>query len=142
MGILILPVPKGWEEPNPEGESGYLGQMIGIAGVSRPPQSLRDYAGCTTSSTVLTKITKKLFEDLAMKKKKQTKVRVMFPGFMDLTKRKSENSLSIEVRRGDELLGSLLMGRGSVEWWPKGNKVNSVKKGWRAFVKILEEQMR
>jgi hypothetical protein len=77
-----------------------------------------------------------------MKKIKQTKVRVMFPGYMDLSKRKSENSLSIEVRRGDELLGSLLMGRGSVEWWPKGNKIHSVKKGWRAFVKILEEQMK
>ena len=77
-----------------------------------------------------------------MKRIKQTQVRVQFPGYMDLTKRKSENSLSIEVRRGDELLGSLLMGRGSVEWWPKGNKVHSVKRGWRSFVKILEEQMR
>jgi hypothetical protein len=61
------------------------------------------------------------------KKKKKTKVRVIFPGFMELTRRKSENSLAIEVRRGDDLLGSLFMGRGSVEWWPKGNKTNSVK---------------
>lgn len=78
-----------------------------------------------------------------MKKRiQQTKVRVQFPGYMDLTRRKSENSLAIEVRRGDELLGSLLMGRGSVEWWPKGNKIHSVKKGWSDFVKILEEQMK
>ena len=78
-----------------------------------------------------------------MKKRiQQTKVRVQFPGYMDLTRRKSENSLAIEVRRGDELLGSLLMGRGSVEWWPKGNKIHSVKKGWHDFVKILEEQMK
>ena len=76
------------------------------------------------------------------KKKKKTKVRVIFPGFMELTRRKSENSLAIEVRRGDDLLGSLFMGRGSVEWWPKGNKTKSVKKGWPSFVKILEEQMR
>jgi hypothetical protein len=76
------------------------------------------------------------------KRIQQTQVRVQFPGYMDLTRRKSENSLAIEVRRGDELLGSLLMGRGSVEWWPKGNKIHSVKKGWRDFVKILEEQMK
>ena len=36
-------------------------------------------------------------EDYAMKKKKKkTKVRVIFPGFMELTRRKSENSLAIE----------------------------------------------
>ncbi len=61
---------------------------------------------------------------------------------MELTKRKSNNSVSLEVRRGDEFLGTLLMGRGSVEWWPNGNKVKSVKKSWRDFVNILEEQMR
>jgi len=75
-------------------------------------------------------------------KTKKTKVTVMFPGSMELTKRKSTNSLSMEIRRGDELLGTLLMGRGSVEWWPKGNKVHSVRKGWRSFVKIIEEQMK
>jgi hypothetical protein len=79
-----------------------------------------------------------------MKKKtvKQTKVRVKFPGYMDITKRKSENSLEIEVRRGDDLLGSLLLGRGSVEWWPRGNKIHSVKKSWSDFAKILEEHMK
>ncbi len=77
-----------------------------------------------------------------MRRIKQTKVIVNFPGSMELTKRKSENSLALEVRRGDELLGTLLMGRGSVEWWPKGNKVNSVKKSWRKFADILEEQMK
>jgi len=61
---------------------------------------------------------------------------------MDISKRNSENSLEIEVRRGDELLGSLLLGRGSVEWWPKGNKVHSVQKAWGDFAKILEEHMR
>ena len=77
-----------------------------------------------------------------MRRIKQTKVIVNFPGSMELTKRKSENSLALEVRRGDELLGTLLMGRGSVEWWPKGNKVNSVKKSWHKFADILEEQMK
>jgi hypothetical protein len=35
-----------------------------------------------------------------------------------------------------------LMGRGSVEWWPKGNKVHSVRKRWSSFVEIIEEQMK
>lgn len=61
---------------------------------------------------------------------------------MELTKRNSDNSLQLVVSRGDEFLGTLSMGRGSVEWWPKGNKVNSVKKSWRDFVGILEEQMK
>jgi hypothetical protein len=87
-------------------------------------------------------LSKYVRRSLPMKKIKETKVRVMFPGYMDLTKRNSENSLSIEVRRGDDLLGNLLMGRGSVQWWPKGNKKNSVKKGWRESASILEEHMK
>ncbi len=76
------------------------------------------------------------------KKIKETKVIVKFPGSMELTKRKSDNLLALEVRRGDELLGTLLMGRGSVEWWPKGNRKHSVKKNWRDFADMLEEQMK
>jgi hypothetical protein len=76
------------------------------------------------------------------KKIKETKVIVSFPGSMELTKRKSDNSLALEVRRGDYLLGTLSLGRGSVEWWPRGNRKNSVKKSWRSFADILEEQMK
>ena len=51
-----------------------------------------------------------------------TKVTAFLPYSVDLTKLKSNNTLDIEVRSGEELLGRLLMGRGSVQWWPSGNK--------------------
>ena len=76
------------------------------------------------------------------KKKIETKITVAFPGSMEITKRNSENSLAIEARIGKELLGKLFIGRGSVEWWPNGNKTNSVKKNWRSFVDIHEREMK
>jgi hypothetical protein len=73
---------------------------------------------------------------------KDTTVTVNFPGSMELTKRSSDNSMAIEARRGKELLGTLLVGRGSVEWWPKGAKVNSVKMRWRQFAETLEQTIK
>jgi hypothetical protein len=63
------------------------------------------------------------------------------PASTELTKLKSENALQIEVRRGEELLGTLSMGRGSVEWWPKGNKTHRFRKRWIAFAAMLDEYM-
>jgi len=51
------------------------------------------------------------------------------------------NSLSVEVRSGDEFLGALVTGRGSVQCWPNGNKTNDFKKSWREFAKLLETAM-
>jgi len=76
------------------------------------------------------------------RKRTQTSVTVNQVSKVELTKRGSRNSLEIEVRRGAELLGTLFLGSGSVQWWPNGNKINSVKKSWREFVNILEEQMK
>jgi hypothetical protein len=76
-----------------------------------------------------------------MAKKKRTKVTAYLPVSMDLTKLKSGNSLDIQVRRGEELLGTLSMGRGSVEWWPRGNKAHSLRKSWPDFADILEKAM-
>jgi hypothetical protein len=75
------------------------------------------------------------------KKKRQTTVIVYQASSVELTKRASSNSLSVEVRSGDELLGTLVMGRGSVQWWPNGNKTNDFKKSWREFAKLLEAAM-
>jgi hypothetical protein len=58
-----------------------------------------------------------------------------------LSKRACSNSLSVEVRSGKELLGTLVMGRGSVQWWPNGNKTNALKKSWRQFTTLLERAM-
>ena len=79
---------------------------------------------------------------MGRKKSKQTTVTATLPGEVDLSKLKSGNSLEIKIRRGEDLLGTLRMGKGSVEWWPKGNRKNSLHKRWRAFAAMLEESMK
>lgn len=64
------------------------------------------------------------------------------PAHIDLSKLKSGNALKIEVRRGEELLGTLRMGKGSVEWWPSGNKTKSLRKRWPEFAEILGTYMK
>lgn len=76
------------------------------------------------------------------KNRRVTTVTAFLPVSMDLAKLKAGNSLVIQVQRGKDLLGTLSMGRGSVEWWPKGNKRNRFRKSWRRFAAILEEHMR
>ena len=61
---------------------------------------------------------------------------------VEFTKRGSRNSLEIEVRRGDELLGTLFLGSGSVQWWPRGNKANKIEKSWTGFAALLDEAIR
>ena len=60
---------------------------------------------------------------------------------VELTKRGSNNSLQVQVRSGNALLGTLVMGQGSVQWWPKGNKTNDLKKTWVQFANILQKMM-
>jgi hypothetical protein len=62
-----------------------------------------------------------------------TQVIANLPNSVELTKRNSRNSLTLEIRTGDLLLGTLFMGRGSVEWWPAGNSVHALKKSWKSF---------
>ena len=71
-----------------------------------------------------------------------TRVVAYLPVSVELTKRNSANSMTVEVRSGDELLGTLYMGRGSVQWWPGGNRTHALKKGWKAFANMLDTQMR
>jgi hypothetical protein len=73
---------------------------------------------------------------------KQTTVLVEQASIVELTKRGSKNSLLIKVRRGKDLLGTLILGKGSVQWWPDGNEVNSLKKSWKSFAELLEREMR
>ena len=56
------------------------------------------------------------------------KVTAYLPYSVDLTKLKSGNTLDVQVRSGPELLGTLLLGRGSVQWWPRGNKTHALWK--------------
>ena len=74
-------------------------------------------------------------------KKRRTSVTVYQASSVELTRRASSNSLTVEVRSGDQLVGTLVMGRGSVQWWPHGNKTNDFKKSWTEFAKLLEQVM-
>lgn len=70
-----------------------------------------------------------------------TSVKALLPGSIELTKLKSGNGLEVQVRSRRVLLGTLMLGRGSVEWWPSGNKTNSLRKGWKDFAEMLERHM-
>jgi len=70
-----------------------------------------------------------------------TKVTAFLPYSVDLTKLSSSNTLDIQVRSGEELLGTLKMDRGSVQWWPKGNKTNSLHRNWKEFADLLTHHM-
>ena len=76
------------------------------------------------------------------RRKRKTTVTAQIPSTVELTKLKSKNALQIEIRRGNDLLGTLSMGKGSVEWWPRGNKVNILRKRWRGFADMLDEHMK
>lgn len=61
---------------------------------------------------------------------------------VELTKRGSQNSLEIEVRRGADLLGTLFLGSWSVQWWTRGNKANKFQKSWEGFAGLLDSAIR
>lgn len=71
-----------------------------------------------------------------------TSVTAFLPFSIDLAKLRAGNTLEFRVRRRKDLLGTLLIGRGSVEWWPGGNKVNRLRKSWSAFADMLDRHMR
>ena len=70
-----------------------------------------------------------------------TKVVAHLPNTVEPTKLKSENSMTIEIRSSEVLLGTLIMGRGSVQWWPSDNRVNAARKTWRQFADLLSKEM-
>jgi hypothetical protein len=71
----------------------------------------------------------------------RTQVVANLPNSVELTKLNSRNSMTVEIRTGDLLLGTLVMGRGSVQWWPRGNSVHALKKTWKSFAAMLDEHM-
>ncbi|MGA2753704.1 MAG: hypothetical protein ABSE53_08050 [Terracidiphilus sp.] len=81
---------------------------------------------------------------MAAKTQLQTRTRVYVSQApsVELTKRGSKNSLEIHVRRGERLLGTLALGRGSVEWRPEGHRVNRFTKSWDDFAAILDKEMK
>jgi hypothetical protein len=74
-------------------------------------------------------------------KPRVTSVTALLPVRVDIAKLKAGNSLEFKVKSDNQLLGTLLIGRGSVEWWPKGNKTNRLRKTWSAFASLLDQQI-
>jgi hypothetical protein len=72
---------------------------------------------------------------------KKFKVVAHLPGSIELTKRKSQNALKIDVKMGDSKEGTLVIARGTVEWWPERNKVNAHRGDWEKFAEILEKYL-
>jgi len=67
----------------------------------------------------------------------ETEVMAHLPLTVDLTKRNSGNDLRFTVKSGGQLLGTLQMGRGSVQWFAPMAKKPTGKWTWRAFAKLL-----
>ena len=82
--------------------------------------------------------------DMAAKTQPQTRTSVFAyqASTVELTNRGSKNSLEIYVRRGEKLLGTLALGRGSVEWRPEGHRINRFTKSWDDFAAILDKEMK
>ena len=79
-------------------------------------------------------------DELIIRIQKQvTGVTVHLPSTVELTKRSSGNSLKVEAWSGKTKLGTLYVGRGSVEWWPGGNKVNAHGASWRKLADVFEQ---
>ncbi len=67
----------------------------------------------------------------------ETEVIAHLPLKVDLTKRDSGNDLRFVVKSGGDLLGTLQMGRGSVQWFAPNAKEANWVWTWRDFAKLL-----
>ena len=63
------------------------------------------------------------------------------PASIELTKRTSQNALTVEIKIGESKEGTLVIAQGSVEWWPGGNKVNAHRTDWGKFKEIMESEL-
>jgi len=66
----------------------------------------------------------------------KTEVIAHLPVVVDLTKRNSGGDLRFVVKRG-KTLGTLILGRGSVEWWAVNAKKPTARWDWTQFVNLL-----
>ena len=69
--------------------------------------------------------------------KRNLSVVAHLPAAVDITKRTSQNSLTIEIKDGSTKIGTLVVGRGTVEWWPESNRVNAHRANWYNFAEMM-----
>ena len=68
---------------------------------------------------------------------KRFKVVAHLPTSVELTKRTTKNDLRVEVDVPDSTGGTLVIGQGSVEWWPDHISVNAHRGDWNKFIEIV-----
>jgi hypothetical protein len=69
---------------------------------------------------------------------KNFSVIAQLPGSVEITRRNTKNTLSLEIKDGSSKIGTLIVGVGTIEWWPKSNKVNAHQGDWHRFAEIME----
>jgi hypothetical protein len=70
---------------------------------------------------------------------KRFSVTTHLPYSVELSPRTTKNAVKFDIRKGKEKIGTLYISSGTVEWWPKSNKVNAWRGSWWTFAKILED---
>ncbi|MDQ2949960.1 MAG: hypothetical protein M3Y27_29155 [Acidobacteriota bacterium] len=70
---------------------------------------------------------------------KNFSVTAHLPGSVEITRRTSQNSLALDIKDGSSKLGTLVVGVGTIEWWPKSNKVNVHRGNWNDFAAMMEQ---
>ena len=70
----------------------------------------------------------------------ETEVIAHLPLKVDLTKRNSGNDLRFVVKSGGDMLGTLQMGRGSVQWFATKAKKPTGAWTWKEFVRLLNRE--
>jgi hypothetical protein len=71
---------------------------------------------------------------------KRFKVVAHLPTSVELTKRTAKNDLRVEIETfdsPDSKGGTLVVGQGSIEWWPDHNSVNAHQCDWNRFIDLV-----
>jgi hypothetical protein len=63
------------------------------------------------------------------------------PATVELSRRATKDTLTVDISGGKKP-GKLVIARGTIEWWPEGNKVNVRRAAWDDFAAICEEHLR
>ncbi len=67
------------------------------------------------------------------------KVTAHLPGTVELSRRTTKDTLTVGVEQDGQLLGTLVIAHGTIEWWPNGKRSKAHRAGWGQFAKICED---
>jgi len=70
-----------------------------------------------------------------------SKITAHLPSTVELSRRTTNNSIRIDVKRKGLKEGRLVIAQGSVEWWPDYNKIHAHRLSWGKFIALLEGQV-